>query len=903
MNRIFLSIIFFYALSFGTTTRVEAAVFTVTTTADSGTGSLRDAILSANASPGSTINFSIGSGIQTIAPSTDLPTITAATTIDGSTQPGFSGTPLIVINCSAVSVAGLSLNSDGSTIKSLVINNNVINTFGILIEGNSNTVLGCFIGTDPSGTVAVPLEAANIRILGGSNNVIGSPGQGNLLSGSGSAGIIITATTSNVSDTVIQGNLIGTDLTGTAAIPNGGGGSSTPAITLLTSVGGRTISGTIIGGLSSGQGNVIAGNLDSGIALQITTGGGIFSTSIVGNLIGVTSTGTTALPNQGQGILLDFLVNSAASISGTIIESNVISANTANGIQLGGGTGGTITGSTIQNNHIGTDATNTLDLGNTGYGILITTPETVTNNQIGGTGLGQGNSIAFNTLGGILVTGATSILNPILGNSDFNNGGNGITLLAGGNALQEPPTIDRAIGCFNINTTRIFFTAPTSPPASNFRIEFFDTNQNRNPAITEGQTFLAALTPITTGEVASTFVNELTSFISGTATNLNNAGSTPGNTSQYSLNAPVTGELMSVTITKVPPGAACSGTTVTLTTTITGALVTTFNLLWSDGLIQTGQQAVSTRTITATNTTLSLRVLDLTTLCEASSSITISEDDSTVSLTASRTEVCVGATVTLTALFTGTAPRTLTWSDGLVVPNATSPFSREFTPAAGTTTVSVILTDGNECNTTSNPVSIRAHTQPVATLSAKPAAIELGRSATLTLSIKGTGPFTVIWSDGKTQSGNSPITRIVSPRLTTTFSARVTDNNQCTTQSNSVTVGVFAPIIPPLSSSLQADPTCLCPRSSSLLKLNIKGGLPPFTIKWPDGKVTRTHKRKVLHSFATRKDRKIRVRVVDSQETSASSNFVTIRVFPHCKPPSNLTQTTNNRHCKNHRHT
>ena len=67
----------------------------------------------------------------------------------------------------------------------------------------------------------------------------------------------------------------------------------------------------------------------------------------------------------------------------------------ANGIQLGGGTGGTITGSTIQNNHIGTDATNTLDLGNTGYGILITTPETVTNNQIGGTGLGQGNSIAF----------------------------------------------------------------------------------------------------------------------------------------------------------------------------------------------------------------------------------------------------------------------------------------------------------------------------------------------------------------------------------------------------------------------------------------------------------------------------------------------------------------------------
>src|SRR5438552_13328016 len=75
----------------------RAATFTVTNTNDSGAGSLRQAILDANEITGTdTITFNIpGSGVHTISPLSALPTITGAVTIDGTTQPGFTGSPVI----------------------------------------------------------------------------------------------------------------------------------------------------------------------------------------------------------------------------------------------------------------------------------------------------------------------------------------------------------------------------------------------------------------------------------------------------------------------------------------------------------------------------------------------------------------------------------------------------------------------------------------------------------------------------------------------------------------------------------------------------------------------------------------------------------------------------------------
>lgn len=72
--------------------------FTVTTTADTGPGSLRQAIINANANPdAATIRFKIpGSGVKTITPATPLPPITAPVKIDGYTQPGASPNTLAI---------------------------------------------------------------------------------------------------------------------------------------------------------------------------------------------------------------------------------------------------------------------------------------------------------------------------------------------------------------------------------------------------------------------------------------------------------------------------------------------------------------------------------------------------------------------------------------------------------------------------------------------------------------------------------------------------------------------------------------------------------------------------------------------------------------------------------------
>src|SRR5512144_424980 len=73
-----------------------ADTFTVVNTNDSGAGSLRQAINDANANPGSSIAFNIpGGGVHTIAGPTALPWLTVPVTIDGTTQPGYAGAPLI----------------------------------------------------------------------------------------------------------------------------------------------------------------------------------------------------------------------------------------------------------------------------------------------------------------------------------------------------------------------------------------------------------------------------------------------------------------------------------------------------------------------------------------------------------------------------------------------------------------------------------------------------------------------------------------------------------------------------------------------------------------------------------------------------------------------------------------
>ena len=208
-----------------------ATTFTVINTNDSGAGSLRQAILDANGSMGAdTIAFAIpGAGVHTITPATPLPTITGPVTLNGYTQSGASPNTLAVGDDAVLLIelsgltsggTGIAITGGGSTVRGLVIHN-----FGPAMTMNTaggNTVAGNFIGTDPTGMIAMGNGGFGVvSITGVTNNVIGGPSAAdrNLISGNaGSFTVFISG--ASASGNLVQGNYIGTDASGTAALGN-----------------------------------------------------------------------------------------------------------------------------------------------------------------------------------------------------------------------------------------------------------------------------------------------------------------------------------------------------------------------------------------------------------------------------------------------------------------------------------------------------------------------------------------------------------------------------------------------------------------------------------------------------------------------------------------------------------
>jgi titin len=165
---------------------------------------------------------------------------------------------------------------------------NVIGQTGYGIEmsapfSHSNVVQGNFIGTDATGTQIMETIPYGILMLGSDGNQIGGaePGAGNVISGSYDYGIWLTGV-----GNVIQGNFIGTDVTGTKALPNATGLFLQQARTNL------------VGGLSAGEGNLISGNLDLGVKC----GADAEENLIAGNRIGTDVTGLLALGNSHDGV-------------------------------------------------------------------------------------------------------------------------------------------------------------------------------------------------------------------------------------------------------------------------------------------------------------------------------------------------------------------------------------------------------------------------------------------------------------------------------------------------------------------------------------------------------------------------------------------------------------------------
>jgi hypothetical protein len=373
--------------------RTMPSTFLVTNTDDFGAGSLRQAILDANATPeANTIAFAVGAGgVQTIRPSSALPTITRPVTIDGATEPGFADAPLIVLDGRGAGLFanGLTITAGNSTVKELVIEG--FSGSGIaLMNLGGNLIVGNYLGVDVTGTQALG-NARGVLISGGLDNLIGGTvaAERNVISGNSNEGIYAIGTR-----TLVQGNYIGTDVTGTAALGNRSG-------LLLIGVN-NTVGGTAPSGLSAG--NVISGNRTDGLD---TTGTG---TLVLGNFIGTDVTGTRALGNGGRGV---GLFSSGGpnpengTVGGTVAGArNVISGNAGDGVSISS------RGNTLLGNLIGTDISGTRALANN-TGVSITSGM---NNTIGGAEPGAGNLISGNTNFGVQVAGVDSTHNTLLGN-------------------------------------------------------------------------------------------------------------------------------------------------------------------------------------------------------------------------------------------------------------------------------------------------------------------------------------------------------------------------------------------------------------------------------------------------------------------------------------------------------
>jgi titin len=453
--------------------RVLPSVYAVINTNDSGEGSLRQAILDANAHPApNTIIFDIpGQGGHTIRPLSSLPHITNPVTIDATFQPGYAGTPLIVLDGSGAgaNVSGLLIEAGNSTVRGLVVNNfsldgiglathggdilqnNYLGTDasgtqslgnlwgvhigdgvtgctvggtvptdrnllsgnrlgGVLLDNNTadNLVEGNYIGTDASGTTALGngdlTSGDGGVVVRGIGNTIGgtNPGARNLLSGNPSDGIYISGY-----GNVVRGNFIGTDVTGTRALPNRGG------VTVVNF-------GNIIGGTGQGAGNLISGNTGAGVAFPPPGD----SNLVQGNYIGTDVTGTQALAN-GIGIDDSALVNTIGGPSPG--AGNLISGNRLDGISIIRG------GTVVQGNYIGTDTTGTLALPNGSSGVQV--GSVATNTRIGGMGAGAGNLISGNRADGISVNASSGnvvqgnlIGTDVTGATALGNGGDGVLL-------------------------------------------------------------------------------------------------------------------------------------------------------------------------------------------------------------------------------------------------------------------------------------------------------------------------------------------------------------------------------------------------------------------------------------------------------------------------------------------
>ena len=522
-----------------TPTATPAMTFTVRSTADTGGTTcgtdctLRQAVNASNANPppmGATnlIQFNIPSGDPGCDPTTHVCTIALTdclgrsgnfcfglsqpVMIDGYTQPGASPNTLAIGDSAVIRIkivgdatsdqvirlcsgtgCGLPGDSSGSTVKGLCLAGNPNNQL-IFVGSNNDVVAGNFLGVDTDGTTVVS-NGTPIQVNGNgsaSGSIIGgtTPAARNVIASNGGFALILN----DGNNTLVQGNYLGTNAAGTAAM-----GSSATAINAEI---GTTVT---IGGTASGAGNVI-NSTGSGISIGGVQSNAQVNTTVQGNLIGTDATGTVAFYALFNGIQisqsLDTIIGGSTPGAGNVINAR------SDGIFVGA----TPRGVVIQGNKIGTDITGTMPLGNGNCGIAA---GDTTIGTIGGVNAGEGNIIAFNAFNGVSIAGFTgdNTAWAILGNSIHDNGRLGITLATSGCGATVPTPNDHCdtpsgandqqnypvITSASFSNGNVTLSGTLDSVASTmFHVEFFSSGACDASGFGQGQHFLGS-TDVTTG--------------------------------------------------------------------------------------------------------------------------------------------------------------------------------------------------------------------------------------------------------------------------------------------------------------------------------------------------------------------------------------------------------------------
>ena len=423
------------------------------------------------------------------------------------------------------------------------------------------SIAGNIIGLNASGTVALPNAATGILVedanvsgaTGSAQSSLGpvtiggtQPGAGNLISGN-YIGILSQANGLNV-----QGNRIGTDITGTLARPNEISIALYGSFNAASAIGGRSGSATI-GGASAAARNVIVGGSSGVIEVRET------NATIQGNFIGVAPDGITPLGNNARSIFVG--VNNAegtvsAQIGGSNAgEGNLIENSRNDAVVVSGAASGSIRGNAISRN------------GNRGVVISSTQAHFPI---LGNTFFGNGAAAPGNAFLGLDIDlGGDGITNNDAGDAD-----------TGANGLQNTPVITGVAG-------QTITATLNSLPNTSFRVEFFAKS-----AI--GQTFLGFVNATTNGSGnAGPFALAAPSNLSGTtvaATATRLVGSRPIETSEFSVDFPVGAvKTNSSTVLASSRNPSQAGQSVTFTATVTGAGGTpTGTVIFRNGTTQIG---------------------------------------------------------------------------------------------------------------------------------------------------------------------------------------------------------------------------------------------------------------------------------------------------------------------------